>query len=901
MKKTQLSLLLPLLLGSHYGYATTAYPLEFADFFEERLETVDVVIAGGHRSLPVKADVTYETFRLQDKRSERKQLLAFLKEQKLTHAASQTIIASLLKGINANPSCEGQLALCVPKDMPNQAEFVYDFDANVLKIFVSPEMLASKSDKPEYHSALRANNALVNWSDAYVYLSPEGDNTFNWTNNAVLGLPVGYLSLESQYIHSERDLDIYRAVYNIEKGQHRGIIGYQDQTPTTLNTTDFLGYGANYTGFNATLGTSQNLLKGNAQAQQRIYFYAPQTAQLEIYQGQRLLISRTVAPGQQSIGYDELPSGVYTATIILKQGSTELLKEQQQIVNTPQFSLSIGDWDYRTELGLLDNNDESHFSTKDRHYGRAAASYRVSESVLLATGATTNIDTTEWQLGGFWAIGGAANLQYTLGLFDSGDRYQFAQLNVAPFSFSVRDVATSETSPALTQLLYGENAYTQWSLGVSASLLGGTGFVSYFKYQDNNQRAASDSDNVSLTWSRMLFGGTVSINSTYSRYGNNQNSLNTNLTWSHKLGDSVTGRAGLYFDKDGLSYNQNSLTYTQNDLRGVDSISATAGVKLSTRGESEGELSSSAYGHTSAFNYNGYGYVNTNGERSLSGNLSGTQILSAQGGALTHQRGKSFIELAPTLPKDKTVQLQYDVIKNGDYWYRDKLNANSVKMLDVSPYSEVDIKLNAEAENVDIKNNQYQHFVMPGMYYQLNSELIPLESQLFVFNDLFGKPITSLRCLGDGCENVEELSDDGVYRLNYRSQKPFKLISDKRLCVYNPEQLGQNYIQGYCLPGLDNQEDKIPFEQRPLQSRPGDVQNALLYIGKFESSQEAHHIIEQLKTVGLPSKSVTLGDAQYVYVQYLERYSLAQRTLLDNLDTYVIHDVVQPKQLFSVR
>ncbi|HIF9335436.1 TPA: TcfC E-set like domain-containing protein [Photobacterium damselae] len=898
MKKTQLSLLLPLLLGFHYGYATTAYPLEFADFFEERLETVDVVIAGGHRSLPVKADVTYETFRLQDKRSERKQLLAFLKEQKLTDAASQTIITSLLKGINANPGCEGQLALCVPKDRPNQAEFVYDFDANILKIFVSPEMLASKSDKPEYHSALRANNALVNWSDAYVYLSPEGDNTFNWTNNAVLGLPVGYLSLESQYIHSERELDIYRAVYNIEKGQHRGIIGYQDQTPTTLNTTDFLGYGANYTGFNATLGTSQNLLKGNAQAQQRIYFYAPQTAQLEIYQGQRLLISRTVAPGQQSIGYDELPSGVYTATIILKQGSTELLKEQQQIVNTPQFSLSIGDWDYRTELGLF---DESHFSTKDRHYGRAAASYRWSESILLATGATTNIDTTEWQLGGFWAIGGAANLQYTLGLFDSGDRYQFAQLNVAPFSFSVRDVATTETSPALTQLLYGENAYTQWSLGVSASLLGGTGFVSYFKYQDNNQRAVSDSDNVSLTWSRMLFGGMVSINSTYSRYGNNQNSLNTNLTWSHKLGDSAIGRAGLYFDKEGLSYNQNSLTYTQNDLRGMDSFSTTAGVKLSTRGESEGELSGSAYGHSSAFNYNGYGYVNTKGERSLSGNFSGTQILSSQGGALTHKRGKSFIELAPTLPKDETVQLQYDVIKNGDYWYRDKLNANSVKMLDVSPYSDVDIKLDAEAENVDIKNNQYQHFVMPGMYYQLNSELIPLESQLFVFNDLFGEPITSLRCLGDGCENVEDLSDDGVYRLNYRSQKPFKLISDKRLCVYNPEQLGQDYIQGYCLPGLDNQEDKIPFEQRPLQSRSGKVQNALLYVGKFESNQEAHYIIEQLKTVGLPSKSVTLGDAQYVYVQYLDQYSLAQRTLLDNLDTYVIHDVVQPKQLFSAR
>ncbi|PSU87543.1 TcfC E-set like domain-containing protein [Photobacterium kishitanii] len=901
MNNTYLFILLPLLLGSHFAHAAMTYPLEFADFFEDRLETVDIVIAGGHRSLPVKANVTYEKFRLQDNKRTRKQLITFLKEQKLTTSASQAIVNTLLKGIDANPGCQGQISMCVPKDIPNQAEFIYDFDANILKIFVSPEMLASKNDKPEYYSALRSNNALINWSDAYFYTSPEGDNTFNWTNNAVLGLPIGYLALESQYIHSERKLDIYRAVYDIEKDQHRGIFGYKDRTYTALNTTDFLGYGANYSGFNTTFGTSQNLLKGNIQAQQRIYFYAPQAAQLEIYQGQRLLISRAVTQGQQSIGYDELPTGVYTVTIVLKQGTSELLKEQQQIVNTSQFSLSVGDWDYRYELGVLDKNDKTHFSSQERRYGRTATSYRWSESVLLATGATTNINTTELQLGGIWAIGNTANLQYTLGVFDSGERYQFGQLNVAPFSFTVRDVSTSDTSSALAQLLYGDDAYTQWSLGVSASLLGGTGFVSYFNYQDNNQISISNSDNVSLTWSRPLFGGTVIVNSTYSRYGNNQNALNTNLTWSRKLGDNVTGRAGLSFDKKGLSYNQNSLTYAKNDLNGLGSIATTAGVKLSTQGESEGELSTTAYGYKPAFNYNGYGYVNTNGERSISGNLSGTQIISSQGSALTHQRGESFIELAPTLSEDKTIQLQYDVIKNGTSWYRDKLSSNTDKIIDISPYSDVDVKLNADDENVDIQNSQYQRFVMPGMYYQLNSELIPLESQLFVLNDLFGQPIKSLRCLGDGCENIEELSDDGVYRLNYRSTKPFKLISDKRLCVYNPEQLGRNYIQGYCLPGLDNEDNKIPFEQRPLKNRPGDTENALLYIGKFESNDEAHQIINQLKDVGLSSKSILLGDAQYVYVQYFEQYSLAQRTLLDNLDTYVINDIVQPKQLFSSR
>jgi hypothetical protein len=382
-------------------------------------------------------------------------------------------------------------------------------------------------------------------------------------------------------------------------------------------------------------------------------------------------------------------------------------------------------------------------------------------------------------------------------------------------------------------------------------------------------------------------------------YGGQEDNWNTTLAWTISLDDNLSARTGFYVDKEGLAYNQNSATYQRSGDYGY--ASSTVSVKRGR--ESDAEWSANVSGHRDAVGYSAYTYLNSDGQRSLSGNLSGTQMLSSQGGAMTYKQGRAFVEIEPELTESETapIDMTYNVLKDGEYWYRDKAPINDSTLIKLDAYTDMAFELDADSDNVDIDGGKYSQFVMPGYYYQLNSKVTPLMSQVFLLNDMFGAPISSVRCLGDGCKSVEALSDDGVVRVNYRKNTPFKLISAKRLCVYNPELMGESHIQAYCLPGLDDMDNNIVWEDKLDLIAQTEAERALLYIGKYESTIEAEHILLRLQEVGLAPKSIEVGDNLYVYVRYLKQYSMAQRDVLDSLDAYVVLDSININQLFSVR
>ncbi|GEK15919.1 TcfC E-set like domain-containing protein [Aliivibrio fischeri] len=899
MKCRTLVLIVVSLYYSTIGWSAN-YPLEFADFFEERLEIIEIIIAGETRNQFVNGFVNYETFRLTNTADNIEVLTGYLESQQLTDSAITKIIAQLIMGVRANPGCEGRLFMCIPKDVPEEAEFVFDFDAQQLKIFVGSYMLSRNSEDAEYYSSVRLSNALVNWSDLYFYVDGDGIYNLNWSNNPTLGLPLGFFSLETQYQHRERELELYQALYDVEVDEYRAIIGYQGLQAITFNTTDFLNYGANYAGVGLSLGSSQNLLKGQKLAQKRIYFFAPQSAQLEVYQGDRLLLNKVVSSGQQSIGYDELPSGVYSITIVLKQGDQDILREQRQIVNTTQFSLPVGYWDYRVDAGVLDDlvmpeSFVNKIPSGERNYGRAAFAYRPSETWLLAMGVTSNIDDSLLQTGGYWVYGDSLSIQYNLGVFVSGSRIHYGQVSVGSLSSSYRYVESDENASALTHLLYGDIASTDWNVSLSGDAFGGTGYLNYFNYQTVH----SKSDNISLSWSREAFGGRFNINTTYSMFGEQEDNWNTTLTWTISLDNNLSARTGFYVDQEGLAYNRNSVTYQHSGDYGY--TSSTVSIKRGR--ESDAEWSANVSGHRDAVGYSAYTYLNSDEQRSLSGNLSGSQIISSQIGTMTYKKGRAFVEIKPELVESETapIDITYNILKNGEYWYRDKVYFDRTTLIKLTPYTDMAFELDADMDNVDIKEGTYHQFVMPGYYYQLNSKIVPLMSQVFLVNDMFGSPVSSVRCLGDGCKSVETLSDDGVVRVNYRKGISFKLISAERQCVYNPELMGEPHIQAYCLPGLYDENNNIIWDDKIDLISPLDAERALLYIGKYESMIEAEHILLKLQEVGLASKSIDVGNNVYIYARYLKQYSMAQRDVLESIDAYVVLDSININQLFSMR
>lgn len=903
MKRSALALTCVGFFFPSVGFSSD-YPIEFYDFFEERLDVVEIVIAGEFRSQSINGLVSYDTFRLPNNIDNINIFTNYLKSQRLTESAIKKITAQLITGIEANPGCEGRLSLCIPKDQSGAAEFLFDFDEQKLTVFVESDMLNRQSGDVEYYSSARLSNALINWSDLYFYIDGDGNNNFNWSNHSTLGLPVGFLSIETQYQQNENELELYQALYDIEIDEHRVIAGYQGQQAVTFNSTDFLNYGVNYSGLGLSFGNSENLLKGQKQAQKRIYFFAPQSAQLEVYQGERLLLNKVVSQGQQSIGYDELPSGVYNLSLVLKQGELEILREQRQVVNTVQFALPVTRWDYRLDAGILNDvmmldSSVKQIESNEYGYGRVSFAYRPSETWLLASGVTSNVDDTLLQTGGYWAYDDSLSAQYNLGMFVSGSQSHYGQLSIRSLSSSYRYVDSDENVSVLTKLLYGDISSRDWSVGLSGQVLNGTGYINYFNYQTRD----SQSDNVSFSWSREVFGGKFSINTTYSMYGDIKNSWNTTLAWSFSLDNHLSARTGFYFDQKGLAYNQNSATYQNSGEYGY--ASSTMSIKRGQ--ESDVEFSANVSGHRKAVGYSAYTYLNSDRQRSLSGNLSGTQVVSLQGGVMTYEKGRAFVEIEPIFTETETetevtsIAMTYNVLKDGKYWYRDKAPLDGAKLIKLTTYTDMAFELDADFDNVDIEEGKYHQFVMPGYYYQLNSKITPLMSQIFLLNDMFGEPILSVRCLGDGCKSVETLSDDGVVRVNYSKNTHFKLISAKRLCVYNTDLMGEPYIQAYCLPGLDEVDNNVVWENKENLIEQSEEGRALLYVGEYESTIEAEYILVRLEEVGLTPKPIEVGANLYVYVRYLKQYSTAQRDVLESLDAYVVLDSVNVNQLFSMR
>lgn len=894
---------LSLFLSGALGYSSLAcaqdYPLEFADFFELRREKVEVVIVGTIRSELVDADVSYDFFQLPQKNNTTDTLVDYFKRQRLTDAAIELILGMLSTGVVANPNCDTALSACVPKDELGKPEFVFDFDNKQLRIFLSTDMFSSFDNEAVYFSPMSEYGALINWSSLYLYADEDNYN-LNWNNDTTLGLPVGYLSINTQLHQSSngQEFNLFRAVYNYEMDDYRTIVGYQDQNAIALNSTDFLNYGADYSGVAASVGSSTNLLKGDAKAQQRLYFYATQGGQLEVYQGERLLLSQVVSAGEQSIGYDRLPVGTYQVTLRLKQAGQVVLEEQRQVVNSHAFSLPVGQWDYRFEVGRLDDEDVSvdnwwERPVEHRSYIRALSAYRPMESLLASSGLVSNGQTTQWLLGANWAPSSLVNAQYTLGFFSNGDNYQFGQLNIAPFSFSARAVTHQdlEQPSDLTRLLYGADDFREYSAGVSGEWGRGRTFINYFHYESENTRTqSSSSDNVSLTWILPLWGGDLSLNTSYSKSNASQGALYTGLSWRRRFGQDWSSQVGVNVDKSGFSYAQASATKPLSGERWHGS--STVGTKVySDSTLLEGAMS--AFGNSDYALYDAYGYVNTDGRRSLSGNISGTQIVSSQGVKATSERGLSFMALEPYwdgASTEQSAKVHYTAIKDERYWYSEAVNVGETKLVELPMYTEVDFALDVESEGIDATALDGRFFAMPGTYYRLNNEVSPLMNQVFILSDMNGEPIQLARCIGDGCKGVEELSGDGVFRVNFKRNAPFKLVSEKRQCVYNPDRMGDRYVQAYCLPGLDSLDGQLVSHDEVLT-----VAQALLYIGKYESTEETKQILSRLAEIGLVFKSVKVGSEQYVYVQYQEVYTTAQRTLLESLGVDVILDKINTK------
>ncbi|WP_318468386.1 TcfC E-set like domain-containing protein [Photobacterium leiognathi] len=893
MKKVNCIFSLLLLMGvSSYSLAENI-PDEFARFFETKEQEVEVVISGEVNSEKVQAIINFDSFTLINSTSNEAILFDYLIGSRLKKSAASQIIDQLLAGVESDSSCEGDVESCVPADIPEQAEYIFDYDNNRLRIYVSSTMLDSRSENVEYYSGDRVDNALINNTNLYLQTT-DNNSSFSWENDTILGLPYGYFRANTQYQSKQNKVEVYDAFYNVDYENKRLKFGYQGNgSNSSFNATDYLFSDMSQKGKYISFGSSSNLLKRKSEGIQRLNFFAPQSGKLEVFRGDRMIITRGVQEGEHAVRYNELPTGAYDIKLVLRRGDTIIFEEQRFVVNTSNYSLAVDDYDYKLDFRIIEPS-----SAEDKHLlgsigvGSAAISYRVSESVLLSSGLGGNQDEQFVQFGISKIFSDSINVDYVSNYFMSGATYQQMAARLYDFSVSFRYFNSDDSESidgfekSLATTLYGEDDRSEYSINWSGFILNGNINLglSHYNYSENKQ----SSNVLSFSWSRPVFGGELSLSGNYNKFANSD-VFNGLVSWSYDIG-------GDYRTSTSSSFNALGLSSVRSDVsRSIysDNWNANGSLAIITNStDTYGELSMMGSAHMDRFNYNGYAYGTSSGEYSFSGSMQGTQFITANHSGMTSKRSNSFILIEPQWQeKEKGGELGYTVVKDSRIWRTNTLKESEIALLDVSDYAEIDVRLDAEYQNLEIENNEDKKMTMPGSVYVIGGKVTQLQSQVLVMSDMFGQPIHSANCIGLGCRSFETVSEDGVFRVSYLNSQPFKIVSNNRLCVYDTKAMGQPYLKSYCLDGLD----ELPSEMMAItdgkeNNAETNIQDKFVYIGKYKSAPDVSSILSRLKEVNLISHNVKVGDELYVYVKREEEYSIAQRHILDSLEAYAIND-----------
>lgn len=910
MKVRGISLVVSLLCAP--PLLATSYPVEFSDFFAKQHDSVVVRLAGDSVGVKVGAQVSYDDFQLTE--ADVAPLRRYLADKGLAGGAVDVIARELVSGVPANPGCKVNLDVCAPEVADKDVQYVFDYDNGNLAIFVGSGWLVRTTQEVAYYPALRASNALVNQARVYGYADESSEGGVSISNLTTLGLPYGYLLFNTQYQNTDNSLDVYKGVYDLEVGGTRAVLGYSERDRVFFNTTDFLNDDADYTSYAAQVGSSRNLVLGGNRSLQSVFFFAPQAGQLEVYQGDRLLLTRVVSQGRQSIAYSDLPAGAYDVRLVLRAGGQTVLEELRQVVNSQQFSLPVGDWDYVLTAGRFDEvpaQDELQWLSSpadfSKNYAQLRTSWRLTDSLLLAGGVTSNQDDQYVQAGVSYAWADWLLATYQAGLFSGGDGYQAGTLTLGPVFLSARRFDSDDSNRAyrLASQLYGEQSFFNYSATYSTSLWGGSGYVTYTYYESDaaytlDEVRTSKVEDVSTGWMTAWRDWQLGLNMAYNQ-NESYDELKFGVTASYALGNGTTTQLSMTTDRHGLSRAEAGIT--KSVARGDWSGSGTA--SLAWQGDlptaEEAVLSGTVNGRTDWFNADAYGYVSSAERRMVSGTLTGTQFISGQDAGMTSEMGSSFMHIVPDIVSDPAgaeVSLEgvsYNVRRDANATYQGRLTGEEA-VIPLTPYTDTEFVMDAESRNLNITNNIRREFVYPGTVYTIDARITPMVTQLFVLNDIQGQPIRQVRCVGEACAGVEPLTDDGVFRVNYQAGGEFTLVSMNRVCINEPGLVGGGAVHSYCLPGLTPEEGRIAF------SSSGQPQESdLLYLGKYESHQEALAIIDRLKEVGMVAQSVTVGQSLYLYVQYSKAFSVAQRTMLEGLDAYIVLNDANVDKLFSAR
>lgn len=876
LKSNVILMMLVVMVPTYSGFALGSdIPEGFEDLFELKETMVRLRNLDGTLTSPIPLLTSFNVLRLDaSNQNSVIEVTKYLEDNGIDSNYRHQILEQLMLGIEDDSQCTGKLNEC--EIYPETFEIVHNYNDQELYLFVSPKALALESSisNQKYHSPESTENGLINSFDLYMSDYYKQDSITSLNNETILGLPYGYLKSDFNVNNSESGSELYEAAYHLDVDAYALKVGRFEFDPE-MNSTDFLNNTARLGQNSISVGTSEKLLVGGKNSNKVLSFYVPVSGSVQVFRDDRLIYQNNVAEGQNSISYNELPSGRYEAVVEVSNSGQVVNTQTYQVYNSNNDSLAEGDLDFATTLGLFsgsyyDYADADIVDIEDDVYGKALANYQLTRSLQVGLGGLATSEGEMFTLGGAYSfLDLSLDTEAVYSQFENASHIN-ANIGIPYLSLSYESLDNEKGDP-IASYMYGYADYSRLSLNSSYSFGHGQslyGVYSFTKDKFVNQlsRNSEEQQFFSVGYSTpAIFDSRVNVNIDYSD-ANDETSLN--LLWSIPLSDTIDVITGLTADSDGV--NQFKTTVRRNEL--IESESFATSLEVSnTYDRLQNDMYQDALiatsGSTSYARMNASANMSTNDARGINAGLSSTQIITGDGIYITERASSAY-----TLVDVNDEQLSGQGFDEKGYFTLNKDGRNNSKFLvynnetivPLSSYSEYQAKF--DSQSVDLYNSgdsQISVFSHPGTVAAISPKVSRVVSFVSAFNDLSEAPISNVECRGEGCIEVNEMTD-GVFRVTVLEGLNFELTSDESQCLlpYEFSSTNQmNFGQNYCLPALEDHEIHLV--------KVGEQQLQAMFLGTYQSSSELKKTVNKLESFGYQVIQKPIGEFQAIYIAHV--------------------------------
>lgn len=876
---------LPFVIALHLYSANNALaaiiPEGFEDHFKLQKTMVKFRNLDGSFSEPISVLSSFNTLKIDENNQQAiSSIETYLKENKIDETYREQIVQKLVVGVNDESQCLGKIENC--EIYPETYELIQNYNEQEVYLFVSPSILEleNRSTTTRYHTANSENNGLINSFDLYFSSYQDSDSVVSLNDEITLGLPYGYFKSDFNLTNSEQGSELYEAAYHLDVEAYALKIGHFEYDPN-VNSTDYLNNTARMAQNSVTFGSSDKLLVGGKSSNKVLSFYVPSTGFVKVFRDDRIIYQANVAAGQQSIAYTDLPSGRYQARVEVSVNGQAVNTQVFQVYNSSNDTLEEGGIDYAVSAGLL---AESHFDYEDTNidaidndaYGKALINYQATPNLQLGAGTLITDSGTMLSVGGnFGLLNAGLALEAVHSQFDDASH---TNLNLDLRFFNVSyDKLNNKNGDQLATHMHGYSDYSRWSVNSHYNL--GQGRSIYAIYTHNDETLLSGTTGigdieregslVSIGYTTpTILDSILNVNFDYSDYDDNKS---ISLLWSVPLSDTMESVVSTTSDMESLDQLRTSVR--KNDLIDSDAFNTSLEVANTySRGQEDmyQDATITADGSTNYARMNGLVYASTkDSNKGINLGLSSTQIVTSEGVHVTKERSDAYTLI--DIEDVRIDEASEDELSERGYVTLDKNGKSNSKFIvydnerivPLTSYYEYDANFDSESVNLynsgESKKTVYSH---PGTVSYLSPKISRVVSFVTSFNDISDKPIKEVTCSGEGCLEVNEMTD-GVYRVTVLEGLSFELSSAQQQCLLPYEFTSTNQLnfgQNYCLPIAENNEvQQIELDEEILSA---------IFLGAYENSGQLEHSVEKLQSLGYRVIQKDVGKYKAVYIAH---------------------------------